>query len=88
MADPAVQLPRDRHILELTAKRRQNLIAFHGIGVAAAMVGIIHPVFAMVSSEPAVLANSFAGQLLSGEHRDRLLARRRREQGVDRCWIH
>lgn len=54
-------------------KTRQNLIAafsFNGIGVAAATTGLVHPVFAMIAmvlSVTAVLANSFAGQLLSGE---------------------
>jgi len=52
---------------------RQNLgmaFAFNGVGVAAATTGLVHPVFAMVAmvmSVSAVLANSFAGQLLSGE---------------------
>ncbi|MFB6281577.1 MAG: heavy metal translocating P-type ATPase [Haloferacaceae archaeon] len=52
---------------------RQNLaaaFAFNGIGVAAATTGLVHPVFAMIAmvlSVSAVLANSFAGQLLSGE---------------------
>jgi heavy metal translocating P-type ATPase len=54
-------------------KTRQNLIAafsFNGLGVTAATTGLVHPVFAMVAmvaSVSAVLANSFAGQLLSGE---------------------
>jgi heavy metal translocating P-type ATPase len=54
-------------------KTRQNLIgafSFNGIGVAAATTGLVHPVFAMlamIASVSAVLANSFAGQLLSGE---------------------
>ncbi|GAA0212983.1 MULTISPECIES: heavy metal translocating P-type ATPase [Halobacteriales] len=54
-------------------KTRQNLVtafAFNGIGVAAATTGLVHPVFAMLAmvlSVSAVLANSFAGQLLSGE---------------------
>jgi len=54
-------------------KTRQNLAAaftFNGIGVAAATTGLVHPVFAMIAmvlSVSAVLANSFAGQLLSGE---------------------
>ena len=52
---------------------RQNLVAafaFNGVGVAAATTGLVHPVFAMVAmvlSVSAVLMNSFAGQLLSGE---------------------
>ncbi|MFB6138353.1 MAG: heavy metal translocating P-type ATPase [Halobacteriaceae archaeon] len=52
---------------------RQNLAAaftFNGVGVAAATTGLVHPVFAMIAmvlSVSAVLANSFAGQLLSGE---------------------
>jgi heavy metal translocating P-type ATPase len=54
-------------------KTRQNLAAaftFNGVGVAAATTGLVHPVFAMIAmvlSVSAVLANSFAGQLLSGE---------------------
>ena len=54
-------------------KTRQNLaaaFAFNGVGVAAATTGLVHPVFAMIAmvlSVSAVLANSFAGQLLSGE---------------------
>jgi Cu+-exporting ATPase len=54
-------------------KTRQNLataFSFNGIGVAAATTGLVHPVFAMIAmvlSVSAVLANSFAGQLLSGE---------------------
>ncbi|UPV76900.1 cation-translocating P-type ATPase (plasmid) [Halorussus limi] len=54
-------------------KTRQNLttaFAFNGIGVAAATTGLVHPVFAMLAmvlSVSAVLANSFAGQFLSGE---------------------
>ena len=54
-------------------KTRQNLataFAFNGIGVAAATTGLVHPVFAMLAmvlSVSAVLANSFAGQLLSGK---------------------
>jgi hypothetical protein len=38
--------------------------------VAAATTGLVHPVFAMIAmvlSVSAVLANNFAGQLLSGE---------------------
>ncbi|PSP88357.1 heavy metal translocating P-type ATPase [Halobacteriales archaeon QS_4_69_34] len=54
-------------------KTKQNLIAafsFNGLGVAAAVTGLVHPVFAMLAmagSVTLVLANSFAGQLLSGE---------------------
>jgi len=54
-------------------KTRQNLataFSFNGIGVAAATTGLVHPVFAMIAmvlSVSAVLANSFAGRLLSGE---------------------
>jgi len=52
---------------------RQNLFvafSFNGVGVAAATTGLVHPVFAMLAmllSVSAVLANSFAGQLLSGD---------------------
>ena len=54
-------------------KTKQNLLAafsFNGVGVAAAVAGLVHPVIAMVAmvlSVSAVLANSFAGQLLAGE---------------------
>ena len=54
-------------------KTRQNLItafSFNGIGVAAATTGLVHPIWAMIAmvlSVSAVLANSFAGQVLSGE---------------------
>ncbi|PSP74966.1 heavy metal translocating P-type ATPase, partial [Halobacteriales archaeon QS_3_64_16] len=54
-------------------KTKQNLVAafsFNGIGVAAAVTGLVHPVLAMVAmalSVSVVLANSFAGRLLSGE---------------------
>jgi Cu+-exporting ATPase len=54
-------------------KTRRNLgaaFAFNGIGVTAATTGLVHPVFAMIAmvlSVSAVLANSFAGQFLSGE---------------------
>ncbi|TYL36455.1 copper-translocating P-type ATPase [Natronococcus pandeyae] len=54
-------------------KTRQNLLAafsFNGIGVAVATTGLVHPIWAMIAmvlSVSAVLANSFAGQLLSGE---------------------
>ena len=55
------------------AKTKQNLIiafGFNGLGVPAAMTGLVHPVFAMlamVASVTLVLANSFGGQLISGE---------------------
>ena len=54
-------------------KTKQNLIAafsFNRIGVAASTTGLVHPVFAMIAmvlSVSAVLANSFAGQLLAGD---------------------
>ncbi|RDI69595.1 heavy metal translocating P-type ATPase [Halopelagius longus] len=54
-------------------KTRQNLLTaftFNGVGVTAATTGLVHPVFAMVAmvlSVSAVLANNFAGQLVSGE---------------------
>ncbi|WP_049924590.1 heavy metal translocating P-type ATPase [Halopiger djelfimassiliensis] len=54
-------------------KTRQNLLAafsFNGIGVAAATTGLVHPIWAMIAmglSVSAVLANSFAGRLRSGE---------------------
>jgi cation transport ATPase len=55
------------------AKTKQNLVAafsFNGIGMAAAVTGLVHPVFAMIAmalSVSAVLANSFAGRLVSGD---------------------
>jgi len=33
--------------------------SFNGIGVAAAVTGLVNPVWAMISSVTAVLANSF-----------------------------
>jgi P-type E1-E2 ATPase len=54
-------------------KTKQNLVAafsFNGVGVAAAVTGLVHPVLAMLAmvlSVSAVLANSFAGQLLAGK---------------------
>jgi len=54
-------------------KTKQNLIAafgFNGVGVSAAVTGLVHPVFAMIAmvlSVSAVLANSFLGKLLKGE---------------------
>lgn len=55
------------------SKTKQNLVAafsFNGIGVAAATTGLVHPIWAMLAmvlSVSLVLANSFAGQLLSAE---------------------
>lgn len=54
-------------------KTKQNLalaFTFNGIGVAAAVTGLVSPVWAMIamiSSVTAVLANSFGGRLLRGE---------------------
>ncbi|PSP62650.1 heavy metal translocating P-type ATPase, partial [Halobacteriales archaeon QH_8_64_26] len=54
-------------------KTKQNLVAafsFNGVGVATAVTGLVHPVLAMLAmvlSVSAVLANSFAGQLLAGK---------------------
>ena len=54
-------------------KTKQNLalaFSFNGIGVAAAVTGLVSPVWAMIamiSSVTAVLANSFGGRLLRGE---------------------
>jgi heavy metal translocating P-type ATPase len=54
-------------------KTRQNLalaFSFNGIGVTAAVSGLVSPVWAMIamiSSVTAVLANSFGGQLLRGQ---------------------
>ncbi len=54
-------------------KTKQNLaiaFGFNGIGVTAAVTGLISPVWAMIamiSSVTAVLANSFGGRLLRGQ---------------------
>ena len=54
-------------------KTKQNLalaFAFNGVGVVAAITGLVSPVWAMIamiSSVTAVLANSFGGRLLRGE---------------------
>jgi len=54
-------------------KTKQNLalaFSFNGVGVVAAVTGLVSPVWAMIamiSSVTAVLANSFGGQLLRGE---------------------
>lgn len=54
-------------------KTKQNLVlafSFNGIGVVAAVTGLVSPVWAMIamiSSVTAVLANSFGGTLLRGE---------------------
>ncbi len=54
-------------------KTKQNLglaFGFNGIGVVAAVTGLVSPVWAMIamiSSVTAVLANSFGGKLLRGE---------------------
>ncbi len=54
-------------------KTRQNLafaFSFNGIGITAAVTGLVSPVWAMIamiSSVTAVLFNSFGGQLLAGE---------------------
>lgn len=59
--------------MESYRKTRQNLVAafsFNGISIAAATTGLVHPIWAMIAmvlSVSAVLANSFAGQLVSGE---------------------
>jgi P-type E1-E2 ATPase len=55
------------------AKTKQNLLlafSFNGIGVPAAVTGLVSPVWAMIAmitSVTAVLANSFGGRLLRGE---------------------
>jgi len=57
-------------------KTRQNLIlafSFNGLGVPLATTGLVHPVWAMVAmaaSVTTVLANSFAGRLVSSERPD------------------
>jgi len=54
-------------------KTKQNLalaFSFNGIGVVAAVTGLVSPVWAMIamiSSVTAVLTNSFGGRLLRGE---------------------
>ncbi|HEY5572222.1 MAG TPA: cation transporter, partial [Anaerolineales bacterium] len=58
-------------------KTIQNLVlafTFNGIGVPAAVTGLVHPVWAMiamVASVSTVLANSFAGRLLPRLERER-----------------
>lgn len=57
-------------------KTKQNLalaFGFNGIGIAAAVTGLVSPVWAMIamiSSVTAVLANSFGGRFLRGEARN------------------
>lgn len=52
---------------------RFDLVAafsFNGVGVAAATTGLVQPIFAMIAmvlSVSAVLANGFAGGVVSGE---------------------
>ncbi len=65
----------DAHSIGVSSyrKTKQNLVlafSFNGIGVLAAVSGLVSPVWAMIamiSSVTAVLANSFGGQLLRGE---------------------
>ena len=65
----------DAHQIGVSSYRRtrQNLalaFSFNGIGVTAAITGLVSPVWAMIamiSSVTAVLANSFGGQLLTGQ---------------------
>jgi len=65
----------DAHEIGVTSyrKTKQNLalaFSFNGIGVVAAVTGLVSPVWAMIamiSSVTAVLANSFGGRLLRGE---------------------
>ena len=65
----------DAHQIGVSSYRKtqQNLalaFSFNGIGVTAAITGLVSPVWAMIamiSSVTAVLANSFGGQLLRGE---------------------
>jgi len=65
----------DAHEIGISSyrKTKQNLalaFSFNGIGVAAAVTGLVSPVWAMIamiSSVTAVLANSFGGRLLRGE---------------------
>ena len=65
----------DAHQIGLSSyrKTKQNLalaFSFNGIGVTAAITGLVSPVWAMIamiSSVTAVLANSFGGQLLAGQ---------------------
>jgi len=58
-------------------KTKQNLalaFLFNGIGVPAAVTGLVSPVWAMIamiSSVTAVLANSFGGRLIQGQRRAR-----------------
>ncbi len=65
----------DAHEIGISSyrKTKQNLVlafSFNGIGVFAAVTGLISPVWAMIamiSSVTAVLANSFGGQLIRRE---------------------
>jgi len=65
----------DAHDIGISSyrKTKQNLalaFSFNGIGVVAAVTGLVSPVWAMIamiSSVTAVLANSFGGRLLRGE---------------------
>jgi len=65
----------DAHEIGVTSyrKTKQNLalaFSFNGVGVVAAVTGLVSPVWAMIamiSSVTAVLANSFGGNLLRGE---------------------
>jgi len=65
----------DAHEIGVTSyrKTKQNLalaFSFNGIGVVAAVTGLVSPVWAMIamiSSVTAVLANSFGGRLLRGQ---------------------
>lgn len=56
---------------QLTVTNVGLALAFNGIGVLASMTGLVEPVWAMIAmaiSVSVVLANSFAGRLISGRH--------------------
>lgn len=61
-----------RRSYHLTVTNVALALSFNGIGVLAAITGIVYPVWAMIAmavSVSVVLANSFAGQLLPGRTR-------------------
>jgi heavy metal translocating P-type ATPase len=58
-----------RHSYQLTAANVGLALTFNGLGVLAAVTGVVQPVWAMVAmavSVSVVLVNSFAGRLLPG----------------------
>ena len=60
-----------RRSYQLTVTNVGLALAFNGIGVLASMTGLVEPIWAMIAmavSVSVVLANSFAGRLLSARH--------------------